>query len=268
MSVVEMENRDGALWVTLNRPEVFNSLSPESICLLMDMWEQAARDDSVRVVVLTGAGDKAFCSGADLKLSIPLLSGARKPETDFDHRLLKTPDFVSKLMQRNRTFCKPVITAINGTAMAGGCELVLASDIRIASSNASFALSEPRVGIVPGGGSMVRLPRQLPWCQAMEFLLTGDTISADQAQQMGLINRVVAAEELYPEVEKIIAKLIHNAPLALQAIKRTAVLSSGVDLDEAFIIENRETNKILVTKDAREGPRAFAEKRKPLFQGQ
>jgi enoyl-CoA hydratase len=102
----------------------------------------------------------------------------------------------------------------------------------------------------------------------MEFLLTGDTISADQAQQMGLINRIVAAEELYPEVEKIVAKLIQNAPLALQAIKRTAILSSGVDLDEAFIIENSETNKILVTKDAREGPRAFAEKRKPLFQGQ
>ena len=268
MSDVIVEKRNAALWVTFNRPEVFNSLSPQAMCILLDMWEQATNDNSVAVVVLTGAGDTAFSSGADLKLTIPLLSGAKKPETTFDHRLLDTPDFIASLMLRNRTFCKPVIAAINGTAMAGGCEMVLASDIRIASSNATLALSEPKVGIVPGGGSMARLPRHVPWCQAMEFLLTGDAISADRAAEIGLINRVVALEDLYSEVDKLVATLLQNAPLALQAIKRTAIESSGIDLDKAFAIETRETNRVLASEDAREGPRAFAEKRQPVYRGQ
>ena len=267
MSVLQIENRDGALWVTFNRPELFNSLSPESLCGMMDMWQQAEKDDTVKLVVLTGAGDRAFCAGADLKLTIPLLSGARAPETEHDHRLISTPDWLGQLMQRNRSFTKPVIAAINGTAMAGGCELALASDIRVVSSNATFALSEAKLGIIPAGGSMVRLPRQIPWCHAMEFMLTGDAISADQARDIGLVNRVVAPEELYPEVEKLIDRLKNNAPLSLQAIKRAAILTSGLELDEAFAMEDREANAIVLTEDAREGPRAFAEKRQPRFQG-
>jgi enoyl-CoA hydratase len=160
-----------------------------------------------------------------------------------------------------------VIAAINGTAMAGGCELALASDIRIASTNATFALSESRLGIIPAGGSMVRLPRQIPWCHAMEFMLTGDTISAERAREMGLINRVVEPEDLYGEVEKLVDTLRQNAPLSLQAIKRTALLSSGLELDEAFAIEDQEAKTILLTEDAKEGPRAFAEKRQPEFRG-
>jgi enoyl-CoA hydratase len=267
MSVLQIENRDGALWVTFNRPELFNSLSPESICGMMDLWQRAEEDDTVRLVVLTGAGNRAFCAGADLKLTIPLLSGARAPETEYDHRLLNTPDWLGRLMQRNRSFTKPVIAAINGTAMAGGCELALASDIRIASTNATFALSEARLGIIPAGGSMVRLPRQIPWCHAMEFMLTGDAISADQAGDIGLVNRVVEPEDLYGEVEKLIDRLKSNAPLSLQAIKRTAILTSGLELDEAFAIEDREASAIVLTEDAREGPRAFEEKRQPRFRG-
>jgi enoyl-CoA hydratase len=267
MSVLQIDNRDGALWVTFNRPEVFNSLSPESMCAMMDMWQQAEEDDSIRLVVLTGAGEKAFCSGADLKLTIPLLSGARQPETEYDHRLLETPDWLVGLMQRNRSFTKPVVAAINGAAMAGGCELALASDIRIASSNATFALSEARLGIIPAGGSMVRLPRQIPWCHAMEFMLTGDTISADRAKEMGLINRVVAPQDLYGEVEQLVDRLKKNAPLSLQAIKRAAMMTSGLDLDQAFALEDEEARAIVLTEDAREGPRAFAEKRQPEFQG-
>lgn len=267
MPVLKLDNRDGALWVTFNRPDHFNSLDPESMCRIMDMWHMAETDDSVRLVVLTGAGDRAFCAGADLKLSIPLLSGARQPETEFDHRLCDTADWLGQLMQRNQSFSKPVIAAINGTAIAGGCELALASDIRIASSNASFALTEARVGIVPAGGSMVRLPRQMPWCHAMEFMLTGDSISAEQARDMGLINRVVAPENLYAEVDKLIAKLTRNAPLSLQAIKRTATITSGMELEQAFAIEDREASAIIVSEDAKEGPRAFAEKRQAVFQG-
>jgi enoyl-CoA hydratase len=237
------------------------------MCAMMDMWQQAEEDDSIRLVVLTGAGEKAFCSGADLKLTIPLLSGARQPETEYDHRLLETPDWLVGLMQRNRSFTKPVVAAINGAAMAGGCELALASDIRIASSNATFALSEARLGIIPAGGSMVRLPRQIPWCHAMEFMLTGDTISADRAKEMGLINRVVAPQDLYGEVEQLVDRLKKNAPLSLQAIKRAAMMTSGLDLDQAFALEDEEARAIVLTEDARGGPRAFAEKRQPEFQG-
>ena len=174
---------------------------------------------------------------------------------------------LGQLMQRNRTFHKPVVAAINGTAMAGGCELALASDIRIASSNASFALSESRLGIIPAGGSMVRLPRQIPWCHAMEFMLSGDTISAEQARDIGLINRVVAPEDLYPEVKRLVDRLTSNAPLSLQAIKRTATMTSGLELGEAFAMEDREAAAIIRTEDAREGPSAFAEKRQPKFCG-
>jgi enoyl-CoA hydratase/carnithine racemase len=267
MSVVQIENREGALWVTLNRPQHYNSMSPEVMCRLMDMWIDAQNDDSVRCVVLTGAGDKAFCSGADLKQTIPLLSGARAPENEYDHRLKDTSDWLTQLMQRNATFTKPVIAVINGTAMAGGCELALASDIRIASTNASFALSEPKVGVIPAGGSIVRLPRQIPWCHAMEFMLTGDTISAERAKEIGLVNRVVEPENLYTEAEKIVATIKANAPLSIQAIKRAATLSSGKSLDEAFALEDKEADFIITTEDAREGPRAFAEKRKPVFKG-
>ena len=267
MSVLQIENRDGALWVTFNSPELFNSLSPESICGMMDMWQRAEEDDTVKLVVLTGAGDRAFCAGADLKLTIPLLSGARAPETEHDHRLLSTPDWLGQLMQRNRRFTKPVRAAINGTAIAGGFELALASDIRVVASNATFVQSEVKLGIIPAGGSMVRLPRQISWCHAMEFMLTGDAISANQARDIGLVNRVVAPQDLYPEVEKLIEILKSNAPLSLQAIKRTAILTSGLELDEAFAIEDQEASKILLTEDAREGPRAFAEKRQPSFHG-
>ena len=267
MSVVECENRDGALWVTLNRPDQYNTLCPESICIIMDMWKQAEEDDSVRFVVFTGAGDKAFCAGADLKKLLPILSGMKKPDSEFEKRVASTPDWMNQVTQRNRTFSKPVITIINGTAMGGGTELALASDIRIASSSASFALSEPKVGVVAAGGSMVRLPRQISWCNAMEFLLTGDTITAVEAKEIGLINRVVEPENLHAEAERIISTLQANAPLALQAIKRVATLTSGIELDEAFAIEDAQARKIITTEDAKEGPRAFAEKRRPVFQG-
>ncbi len=260
------ENRDGALWATFNRPEVFNSISTRMACELLDMWEWARSDAAIKLVVLTGAGDRAFCSGGDLKQLIPLLTGARQPQDDYDRRFLE-PGVASRITIRDDTFCKPIIAAVNGVAMGGGSELAVASDIRIASTNARFGLSEPKVGIVAGGGTTVRLPRQVPWCQAMEFLLTGESITAEQALAMGLINRVVEPAQLLAEVQRVIDKLLDNAPLALQAIKRIALESSGVSLQEGFRIEDRELAAVLATEDAREGPRAFAEKRKPHFVG-
>jgi enoyl-CoA hydratase len=267
MSVLLVENRDGALWVTFNRPEAFNSFCPEMMCAIMDMWEMAERDDSVKLVVLTGAGDKAFSSGGDLKLTIPLLTGARQPENEFDHRYMDTPDWPYHVFQRNRTFSKPVIAAVNGAAMAGGIEMMLATDIRIAASNATFALSEVKVGVIAAGGSTSRLPRQLPWCHAMKFLLTGETINAERALEMGLINTVVEPQDLYDEVERLVDQLKRNAPLSMQAIKRTALATSGMTLEEAFALEDEEGAAVFRTQDALEGPKAFAEKRQPKYVG-
>lgn len=267
MPVLLTENRNGALWVTFNRPDAYNSFSPEMICQLMDMWQLAREDDSVRVVVLTGAGDRAFSSGADLKLTVPLVTGARQPETEFDRRLLDTPDWTSQILQRNCSFHKPVIAAVNGTAIAGGFEALMATDIRIASSNAVFGVSEVKIGIMAYGGTVARLPKQIPWCEAMEILLTGEPISAERAKDMGLINRVVDPENLYGEVDKLVELLRKNAPLSLQAIKRTALMTAGMNLDQSFALESKEGEKLLRTEDAKEGPRAFAEDRQPTFRG-
>ena len=260
------ENRDGALWATFNRPEVFNSISTRMACELDEMWEWARSDSAIRLVVLTGAGDRAFCSGGDLKQLIPLLTGARQPQDEYDRRFL-APGFASRITIRDDSFHKPIVAAVNGIALGGGSELAVASDIRIAASTARFGLSEPKVGIVAAGGTTVRLPRQIPWCQAMEFLLTGAPLTAQRALEIGLLNRVVEPSQLLTEVQKVIDKLLDNAPLALQAIKRVALQSSGVSLQEGFGIESHELIAVLATEDAREGPRAFAEKRKPQFVG-
>lgn len=266
MSHLITENRDGALWVTFNRPEVYNAMSPQMTCQIVDMWEMARSDDSIRMVVLTGAGDKAFSAGADLKLLIPLVTGVRKPENEYDHRALE-PGHISRLTLRSNDFFKPLISAVNGAALAGGCELAILSDIRIASSTARFGLSEPKRGIIAGGGSLVRLPRQLSWCQAMEFQMTAEPITAQRALEIGLINKVVEPDQLIPETEKLVAQLLKNAPLALQAIKRVALESSGVPIMDGYAIEDRESARIVTTEDAREGPLAFAEKREPKFRG-
>lgn len=235
--------------------------------LLMEAWHRAATDAQIKAVVLTGAGTSTFCAGADLKLLLPLMSGARQPRDEFEEAVVDKPDFLTTIMQRGTEFYKPVVTAVNGAALGGGCELVVASDIRIASSEASFALSEPRFGVVPGGGSMVRLPRQLAWCHAMELMLTASPIDAERALAIGLINQIVAPDDLNAAVDSLVERIIRNAPLALQAIKRTALVTSGLGLSQAFALEDEETKKILASSDAQEGPRAFAEKRLPRFKG-
>lgn len=266
MSHLLTENRNGALWITLNRPEVFNSFTPQMVCELADMWDMARNDDAVRLVVLTGAGDRAFSVGADLKLLIPLVTGARQPENEYDRRVMD-PATISRMLLRNNDFFKPIISAVNGIALAGGCELTILSDIRIAASTATFGLSEPKRGIVAGGGSTVRLPRQIAWNHAMEFQMTAEPISAQRAFEIGLINKVVTPEELIPETEKLVANLLKNAPLALQAIKRIALETSGLPLVESFAIEDKNMVAVLASQDAREGPLAFAEKREPDFKG-
>jgi enoyl-CoA hydratase len=162
---------------------------------------------------------------------------------------------------------KPIVAAINGFALAGGSELLQATDIRIASANASFGLTETQRGLVPGAGSMVRLPRQVPWCKAMEILMTGDAVSASDALAMGFVNEVVAPERLMPRALEFADRLKRNAPLAVAAVKEAALRTSGLPLEEAFAIEAEISGRVTASEDAREGPRAFMEKRDPVFRG-
>jgi len=263
------EKRDGIAILTLNRPEQRNAFSPQTMVLLARAWKDFREDDAMRVAILTGAGDTAFCAGGDLKLLLPMFTGARQPETEWDHELMgNLGDVMATALLRPFELYKPIIAAVNGYAMAGGSEILQSTDIRIASRTASFGLTEVKRGLVPGGGSMVRLQRQIPYAKAMELLMTGDNMSAEEAHRVGFINEVVEPEALMPRALEIAAKIAKNAPLAVQAIKETAIRTNGIPLEEAFKIEHECSAKVMTSSDAREGPRAFAEKREPVFKGE
>ena len=263
-----LHERDGAVAIlTLNRPEARNALSPELACRLADALDEIAQDSSVRAVVLTGAGDKAFCSGGDLALSLPLLSGARQPETEWDRRFLADDGINARIAQRGFDLGKPVIAAVNGPCMAGGMETLLGTDIRLAVPHAKFALPEAARGVIPFAGALVRLPRQIPYAVAMEMMLTGRAIDAETALNVGLIGRIVPPEALMDTALEIAQQIARNAPVAVQEIKRTVIAASGVTLAEGYEMEDRAKATVMATDDAREGPRAFMEKRPAVYQG-
>jgi enoyl-CoA hydratase len=261
------EKRNGVAYLTFNRPEVRNAWSPELMCRLADAWKDFGEDDSLRVAIITGTGDQAFSAGADLAKLIPLWTGGRKPEDAWDERVTKDPGIFNYVLMRTQPIFKPVIAAVNGFCLAGGMELLQATDIRIAAEHASFGLSEAKRALVPGGGSLVRLARQVPYCKAMEILLTGDRIPADEALRIGLVNYVVPAAEVMPTAERFAETLAANGPLALRKIKEVVVRTSGVPLGEAWRIESKLSSEVTRSEDAIEGPRAFMEKRQPNFKG-
>ncbi len=261
------ELRDGVLLLTLNRPAARNAISPEMACRLADALEGAAADDAVRVVVLTGAGERAFCSGGDLALTLPLLTGARAPADAWDRRLLEDPSVLERSAMRDVALDKPVIAAVNGACLAGGMETMLATDLRVAAEHASFGLPEVRRALIPFAGSIVRLPRQIPYCQAMELLLLGESVGAHEALRMGLLNRVVPAAEVLPVAMDLARRLAANGPVALREIKRTVRASSGLPLADGFRLEDASRDVVVATQDAREGPLAFMEKRPARFTG-
>jgi enoyl-CoA hydratase len=262
------ERRDGIAIVTLNRPHKLNSYTPEMFCRLTDLWRDIAEDPSVRVVLLTGTGDRAFSTGGDLGHLVPLVTGARLPADDWDRRwVAEHQALVDGALLRDVPFYKPIVAAINGQAVAGGFEFLLSTDIRIAVRGASFRLSEVRRGIIPSGGSLTRLTRQIGWVDAMEIVLAAEPISAERAHAMGLVNQIVDPQDLMPTALAYCARIAEGAPLALALAKEAMVRSNGRPLAEAFRIEQACQDKVMATEDAREGPRAFMEKRAPVFVG-
>ena len=267
MSHVLYEKRDGIGFVTLNRPEKLNAFSPEMVVRLARLWPEIADDVDVRVVVLTGAGQQSFSTGGDLGSLIPIMMRSREPENEWEELLAADRKQLSAALLRNATFFKPIVAAVNGTAFAGGTELLLSTDIRVASATATFALTEVRRGLIAGGGSLTRLARQIPWTAALELCLVGEPIDAATALRHGLVNRVVAPEGVLAEAEAIARRISLGAPIALMKTKEAIVRSNGRPLEEAFAIETECTRDNARTLDAREGPRAFMEKRNPVFQG-
>ena len=267
MPAVLVEKRNRLAYVTFNRPEVHNAFNPEMMIGLGEFWEEAEKDDEVRAVIVTGAGKVAFSAGADLGKLIPLFTGARKPEDEWDRKLLANRRIGDRAILRKYDFPKPVISAVNGFCIAGGMEFMQATDLRVASENASFGLQEVKWAIVPGAGSMARLPRQIAYCKAMEILLTGNRIDAQEAWRLGLINYVVPQDKLIAKAVELAAAIAENGPFAVRKIKEAVRRCSGRPFEEAFKIEDEVGRDVVRTEDAREGPRAFIEKRKPVYKG-
>jgi len=267
MPAVLVEKRNHIAYATFNRPEVHNSFNPELLVAMDAFWEEAERDDEVRAVIVTGAGKVAFSAGADLGKLIPLFTGARKPEDEWDRKLLGNRRIGDRALLRKYDFPKPVIAAVNGFCIAGGMEFMQATDLRIASENAGFGLQEVKWAIIPAAGSLARLQRQMPYCKAMEILLTGNRIDAQEAWRLGLINYVVPQEQLIAKAEELAAAIAENGPVAVRKIKEAVRRCSGRPYEEAFKIEDEVAREVMRTEDAREGPRAFIEKRKPNYQG-
>lgn len=263
-----VEKADGVMTLTMNRPTARNALSPQMLVKMAEAWYEFRDTRELRVAILTGAGDEDFCAGGDLKLTMPLVTGARKPEDDWDHKLVSNYKLFTDAILRGFELYKPVIAAVNGNALGGGTEMGNACDLRVAAEHAVFGTPEAKRGLLPGGGSISRLPRQIPYAKAMEILLIGDPISAPEALEIGLLNYVVPKEELMGKALELAGKLAENGPLALRKIKEGVLRASGLPLDRALAIENEVSAAVMASKDAREGPRAFKEKRRPRFSGE
>jgi enoyl-CoA hydratase len=264
MPVLEFEVQDGIAVITINRPESRNAMNPEVTVRLIDAFAEVRDRDDIRVAILTGAGDRAFCSGGDLDETIPLMTGARNPETEWDKRWLEIRTTGAPF---KTDVGKPMIAAINGDAIAGGMELVQNAELRFAVPNARFGVPEVQLGLFPGGASTVRLPRQFPYAIAMDLLLTGELMSAEVAHRYGFLNDVVELDQLMPRALAVAERIAANGPVAVKAVRDSARACSGVEEESAFLIEAGFASPILDTEDAVEGPRAFMEKRKPVFRG-
>jgi len=241
--------------ITLNRPEALNSMDPQSLKELGEILTIFRDDDSLWVAIITGAGERAFCAGADVKTMIPFLKD----------ECLDTPWHLPATIMRGLELWKPVVAAINGMALGGGMELALSCDIRIASEKASFGVPEVKLGLIPGWGGTQRLPRVIPWAKAAEMLLTGQSINAQEAYRIGLVNQVVPPDQVMPTAMKWAELLCVPAPLAVRAAKEAMYKGSSLSLEEGLDVEWALERYICDTEDFKEGTEAFVGKRAPQF---
>ena len=255
-----VEKRGHVLIVTMNRPEARNALSTEMMAIMEEAWDQVDADPDIRVAILTGAGGY-FCAGADLKSMNAKPAGDKFAAGDWD--LTRMPALL-----KGRRLTKPLIAAVEGPAIAGGTEILQGTDIRVAGESAKFGVSEAKWGLFPLGGSAVRLVRQIPYTIAADILLTGRHITAAEAKEYGLIGHVVPDGSALDKALEIADVIAANGPLAVQAILKTIRDTEGMHEEDAFKIDADLGMRVFMSKDAKVGPRAFANKEKPVFTGE
>ena len=254
---LKTENKDGILIVTIDRPKVLNALNSQTVGEIERVFAAARDDASVKCVIVTGAGEKAFVAGADINELAQLTPVSGKETAERGQRV-----FLS--IER---FPKPVIAAVNGFALGGGCELALACHIRIASEKAQLGLPEVSLGVIPGYGGTQRMVRLLGKGKALELILTGDRVSAAEAERIGLVERVVPAEQLMGVAEEVARKILSRGPLAVRAAIEAVVHGSDVAFEQGQVIEAALFGWLASSEDMREGLKAFLEKRTPQFGG-
>lgn len=255
----KFEVEDGIGTLTINRPETLNALDIPTLLEMEEAIEEVIKDNSIRVLVITGAGDKAFIAGGDIA------------DLNSRHAIAHRYEFaavIHRVFNKVESMEKPTIAAINGYALGGGTELLCACDLRIASDNARIGVPEINLGIFPGAGGSQRLPRQIPICKAKELLFTGDMITAEEAERIGLINKVVPKEKLGETVEALAKKLTSKGPIALGLLKTAVNRGLEAPLGTGLALEREMISLAMDTKDAHEGLSAFLEKREPVFKGE
>lgn len=267
MAVVETEITDHVAVVTLNRAEARNALNPELIVGLAHTWRSLAESDDVRAIVVTGAEGTTFCSGFDLGTTIPIMTGVREPENEHEQAIADDLGLLGVATLRDYDPGKPIVAAVNGHAIAGGMELMLACDLRVVATGVRLGLSEVALGLIPAMGGTARLARHLPNAIAMELLLTAKPMMSDDLATTGLINRLVDKGDVLPAASELAATLAANAPLALQAARAVIKASGDLTETEALEMESDRSAALARTEDAREGPAAFMQKRPPVFHG-
>ena len=254
MEFVRYEKRDHIAFITMNRPDVMNSLHPPAHEELDGCWNDLAADDDIRVAVITGAGERAFSAGNDLKWTA-------------QHGIPKMPRTGFAGITSRFDLWKPVIAAVNGFALGGGLEIALACDVIVAAEHATLGLPEPRVGLLAAAGGVHRLPRHLPLKIAMGMMLTAKPLTAAEAHRVGLVNEVVPAKDLMASAERWAKTIAECSPLSIQATKQAALEGLGKPLREAMFAKYDAIERLWTSEDVREGPRAFAEKRAPVWKG-
>jgi enoyl-CoA hydratase len=257
MDNVRTENKDGILIITVDRPKVLNALNAETVAEIGQAFDAARDDDSVKAVILTGGGEKAFVAGADIRELAEMTPVTGKEIAQKGQRVFRAIE----------RFPKPVIAAVNGFALGGGCELALACHIRIASDKAQLGLPEVTLGIIPGYGGTQRMARLLGKGRALELILTGDRIGAEEAARIGLVNKVVPADQLMTAAEEMARTIAKRGPLAVRAAIEAVMSGSDMPFEEGQLLEATLFGLLASTEDMKEGMGAFLEKRAANFGG-